>query len=222
MAFYPPTPQVCGFPGARQWRCVVGPELAATRLHLSEGEMGAPNRARPIEVKDERHKEKLGTPAATLVPVPGLAPVPQRVPTLRVTPLLAPGRPRQFVRVPTHAVGVNREQREYPRASLKLPLRLRSANGVAEEFPVTLVTRDISSTGVYFLCPKEISVGSPIELEIVLVSRPMGRGNVVVATQARVRRVEPAATPGWFGIAAAFSDVQFDRDDCVPSRFLAP
>jgi hypothetical protein len=26
--------------------------------------------------------------------------------------------------------------------------------------------------------------------------------------------------PGWYGIAASFDDVQFDRDDRVPSRFL--
>jgi hypothetical protein len=182
--------------------------------------MGATNRARPIEADAESLREKLTSPAP--VAVPDVAPLPGRLPALSVKPLLSPGRPRQFVRVPTHAVGVNREQREYPRATLRLPLRLRSVNGIAEDFPVTLVTRDISSSGVFFLCPRELSVGSPIELEIVLVSRPMGRGNVVVATQARVQRIEPAATPGWYGIAASFSDVQFDRDDCVPSRFLVP
>ena len=95
-------------------------------------------------------------------------------------------------------------------------------NNVAEKFPITLVTRDISSTGVYFLCPKQVAVGTAVELEIVLVSRPLGLGNVVVATSARVRRLEPAATPGWYGVAASFDDVQFDRDDCVPDRFLNP
>lgn len=182
--------------------------------------MGATNRARPIESEQDAFPEKLARLAP--VPVPEVTPGPVRVPALSVKPLLAPGRPRRFVRVPTHAVGVNQEHREYPRAALRLPLRLRSVNGVPEDFPVTLVTRDVSSTGVYFLCPKEIAVGSAIELEIVLVSRPMGRGNVVVATQASVQRVEPAATPGWHGIAASFVDVQFDRDDSVPSRFLAP
>jgi c-di-GMP-binding flagellar brake protein YcgR len=119
-------------------------------------------------------------------------------------------------------VGVNHEQREYPRASLKLPLRLRSVGALAEDFPVTLVTRDISSTGVFFLCPKEIAVGAQIELEIVLVSRPMGHGSVVIVSTARVQRIEPAAMPGWYGVAAAFDDVKFDRDDGVPSRFLRP
>jgi hypothetical protein len=98
-------------------------------------------------------------------------------------------------------------------------LRLRSAGSVAERFPITLVTRDISSTGVFFLCPKRLELNSTIELEIVLVSRPMGRGNVVALTLAHIRRVEAANMPGWFGIAASFDDLKFDRDDGVPTCF---
>ena|SRR5215475_3843535 len=142
------------------------------------------------------------------------------VPTLRVMPLLSETKTRQFVRVPTHAVGVHPEHREYPRATLRLPLRLRSVNEVQERFPITLVTRDISSSGVFFLCPKALAAGTKIEIEIVLVSRPMGRGNVVVATAARVKRLELAATPGWYGVAALFEDVVFDRDDRVPTRYM--
>ena len=143
-----------------------------------------------------------------------------RVPALRVMPLLSDTKTRQFVRVPTHAVGVHPEHREYPRATLRLPLRLRSVNDVQEKYPITLVTRDISSSGVFFLCPKHLAAGTKIEIEIILVSRPMGRGNVVVATAARVKRLEPAATPGWYGVAALFEDVAFDRDDRVPTRFM--
>ena len=142
-----------------------------------------------------------------------------RTPVLRLTPLLCPTQPRRFVRVPTHAVGAHPEQREYPRATLKLPLRLRSVGGVPEEHPVTLVTRDISSTGVYFLSPKALATGTPVELEVILVSKPLGLGNVVLVSMARVRRTEPAAMPGWFGVAAAFDDVEFDRDDGLPYRF---
>lgn len=65
-------------------------------------------------------------------------------------------------------------------------------------------------------------MGASVELEIVLVSRPMGCGNVVIATKAQVRRVEPAAMPKWFGIAASFEDLQFGRDDGVPTRFDFP
>jgi hypothetical protein len=145
-----------------------------------------------------------------------------RIPALRLAPFLVPSQPRRFARVPTHAVGAHPEHREYPRATLNLPLRLRATGGVPEESPITLVTRDISSTGVYFLCPRQLVAGASIELEIVLVSKPLGLGNVVVATMAHVRRAETAAMPGWYGIAAAFDDVQFDRDDHIPSRFLKP
>lgn len=146
--------------------------------------------------------------------------MPGRVPSLRVLPLLTDTKTRQFIRVPTHAVGVHPEHREYPRATLRLPLRLRSVNDIQERYPITLLTRDISSSGVFFLCPKALAAGTRIEIEIVLVSRPMGRGNVVVATTARVKRLEPAATPGWYGVAALFEDVVFDRDDRVPTRFM--
>jgi PilZ domain len=151
-------------------------------------------------------------------------PVPNRatVPPLRLPMLCAENQPRRFARVPTHAVGVHPEHRVYPRATLKLPLRLRGVDHVPEDFPVTLVTRDISSTGVYFLCPRPLATGALLELEIVLVSKPMGHGNVVLTTRAHVQRCDPAATPGWHGIAASFDDVQFDRDDRVPSRFLRP
>jgi hypothetical protein len=155
--------------------------------------------------------------------LPNPAPNRASLPPLRLTALSAADtQPRRFARVPTHAVGVHPEHREYPRATLKLPLRLRSVDSIPEEFPVTLVTRDISSTGVYFLCPKTLAIGALLEIEIVLVSKPMGHGNVVLATRAHVQRSDPAATPGWHGIAALFDDVQFDRDDRVPTRFLKP
>jgi len=180
--------------------------------------MSATKRVSPIESwpakpAEETHATGLG---------PQIVPELPRTPALRLLPLQRPTQPRRFARVPTYAVGVYPEQRQYPRAKLKLPLRLRAVCGVPEEYPISLVTRDISSTGVYFLCPKELAVGSAIELEIVLVSKPLGRGNVVMATGAHVCRVEPAAMPGWHGIAAAFDDVEFGRDDHLPLRFLKP
>ena len=117
-------------------------------------------------------------------------------------------------------MGVHLEQRERPRAALKLPLKLRSVADVKEEFPVTLVTRDISSSGRVFPMPKQLAPGTEIELDIVLVSRPLGYGNVVVSSKARVQRIEAANMPGWYGIAASFDDFAFDRDDQVPATWL--
>jgi hypothetical protein len=178
--------------------------------------MGATNRAVPFASRTvENSPENLG---AASVPLPPLEPRP--APALRLVPLVRPIHPRRFVRVPTHSVGVYPEQREYPRAPLKLPLHLRSIAGLMEKYPVTLVTRDISSTGVFFLSPRHLDLGTSIELEIVLVSRPLGLGNVVMTTRAHVRRLESTAMPDWIGVAASFDDMHFDRDDGQPSRLL--
>ena len=179
--------------------------------------MSATNRALAWENLTPRPENTAKAAAAPIIAIS----IPERskpeVPSLRVLPLLQHPEPRRFVRVPTHAVGVHTEHRECPRASLKLPLKLRSTAGVAEQFPITLVTRDISSSGVFFLCPKALAVGAEIELDIVLVSRPLGYGNVVVSSKARVTRTEPANMPGWYGIAAKFDDFGFDRDDRIPN-----
>ena len=189
--------------------------------------MAARNRAKSLVRTEDSFAaaSPVAVPARKVTPSQAIPTLPVALPSL---PALRPMPPRtnpqtrRFARVPTHAVGVYPEQREYPRATLRLPLRLRSVNAVLEEFPITLVTRDISSTGVYFLCPKRLDAGASLELDIVLVSRPLGRGNVVLTTRAHVQRFEQAATPGWFGIAASFDDVEFDRDDHMPSRFLTP
>jgi len=180
--------------------------------------MSATKRVPPFESWPANPATKAREAALGPQPLPNAS----RIPALRMSPFLVPAQPRRFARVPTHAVGVHPENREYPRATLNLPLRLRCAGGVPEQSPITLVTRNMSSTGVYFLCPRQLVLGISIELEIVLVSRPLGLGNVVVATMAHVCRADAAAMPGWYGIAAAFDDVQFDRDDKIPSRYLKP
>ena len=183
--------------------------------------MSANNRAASTNSRGPADSSVEARAAMGVKPIPTL-PATVTVPKLKVQPLLRTTATRRFTRVPTHSFGVFHEQREYPRACLRLPLRLRSICGVPEEFPVTLVTRDVSSTGAYFLCPRDLNVGTKIEIEIVLVNRPLGRGNVVIATHAHVRRIERAATPGWFGVAVAFDELEFDRDDSLPSRYLLP
>jgi hypothetical protein len=127
-----------------------------------------------------------------------------------------------FARVPTHTIGAARERRSYPRAALRLPLRLKRVAGQCEPVPVTLLTQNISSSGVYFLAPRWIEPGTPIELEVALVERPLGRGSVRMATAAHVVRVDPTKTQGWHGLAAAFDDITFKRDDPIPLRFQKP
>ncbi|HTU34931.1 MAG TPA: PilZ domain-containing protein [Candidatus Acidoferrum sp.] len=114
-----------------------------------------------------------------------------------------------------------RENRRYPRAKLSLPLRLIRVAQVCEPYPVTLVTRNISSSGIYFLAPREIPVGVSVELEVALVDRPLGQGRVQMYTAAHIVRVEASETPGWIGYAATFDDFALQHDDIIPLRFSA-
>jgi hypothetical protein len=139
---------------------------------------------------------------------------------------LAPGlhtaaadTPRAFSRIPTHAIGVVPERRFHARAALQLPLRLVRVNDDREPVSISLLTRNISTSGVFFLAPKKIEIGAAIELEVGLVHRPLGYGNVRMATCAHVARIEEVPTPGWYGIGAQFDEIAFDRDEPVPVRF---
>jgi hypothetical protein len=140
--------------------------------------------------------------------------------TTSIPGLDKPG-PRRFARIPTHAIGVASERRSNPRASLSLPLRLIRVGNVPEPVPVTLVTRNISSSGVYFLAPRKFEPGTAIELEVALVERPMGQGSVQMCTAAHIIRAEEVDTPGWHGYAATFDDFALRRDDVLPLRYQA-
>ncbi len=126
--------------------------------------------------------------------------------------------PRRFARVPTHTIGVASERRRYPRACLSLPLRLTRIGDAVEPVPVTLVTRNISSSGIYFLAPREIEPGMAIELEVALVDRPLGFGRVQMCTAAHIVRAEDTEIPGWRAYAASFDDFALQRDDALPNR----
>lgn len=127
--------------------------------------------------------------------------------------------PQRFARVPTHAVGVAKERRRSPRAYLSLPLRLTRVGDMVEPLPVTLVTRNISSSGIYFLAPRDFEPGTAIELEVALVERPLGMGTVQMCTAAHIVRAEASDTPGWRGYAASFDDFALRRDDILPKRY---
>ena len=123
--------------------------------------------------------------------------------------------------MPTHTVGVVEERRRYPRASLCLPLRLTKIAGIEEAIPITLVTRNISSSGVYFLAPRVMEPGTAIELQVALIERPLGFGSVQMCTAAHIVRAEETSTPGWRAYAASFDDFALQRDDRLPQRFVA-
>ena len=152
-----------------------------------------------------------------------LSPLRETEKQTRSTEAISGAKPgsRRFARVPTHAVGVADDRRRSPRASLSLPLRLIRVGATPESTPVTLVTRNISSSGIYFLAPREIAPGTSIELEVALVDRPEGHGRVQMCTAAHIVRSEESDMPGWRGYAASFDDFALQRDDVLPMRYRA-
>jgi hypothetical protein len=98
-------------------------------------------------------------------------------------------------------------------------LRLIRVGDRPEPIPVTLVTRNISSSGIYFLAPRNFAPGTAIELEVALIERPLGQGSVQMCTAVHIVRAEDVEMPGWRGYAASFDDFALRRDDVVPLRY---
>ncbi len=130
-------------------------------------------------------------------------------------------RPRGIKRVPTHAVGRARERRAYARARLSLPLHLERVAGQRHTQQYSLQTANISSSGLFFLSPLRMDAGTPIELEVQLIGQPLARATVRMSAAAHVTRTEPAEKVGWYGVAAAFDDISYRRDENLLER-LSP
>lgn len=128
-------------------------------------------------------------------------------------------KPKGIARVPTHAVRPVEERRGYTRAKLSLPLQVKRIAGQGGRQQQPLRTANISSSGVLFLFPEYIDPGTPVELEVRLVDRPMGRGTVRMTTEAHVVRAEPATRSGWHSLAVHFDDISFHREEPIPSTF---
>ena len=127
-------------------------------------------------------------------------------------------QPRGINRVPTHTVGRARERRAYARARLSLPVRLDRIAGQRHAQPYSLETANISSSGLFFLAPLRIEAGTPIEIEVQLIRQPLARATVRMNAIAHVVRAEAAEKIGWYGVAAAFDDISYERDESVIDR----
>nr|HEV7955210.1 PilZ domain-containing protein [Candidatus Acidoferrales bacterium] len=128
---------------------------------------------------------------------------------------------RGIARVPTHVVHVANERRVYARAHLQLPVRILRIEGRREMEFDQVMTIDISSSGLRTACPFAIPVGTPVQLEVELVTRPSGCGSVRLITEAQVVRVQPDSK-GWHTLAFNFEEISFERDEMAPPQFLHP
>ena len=106
---------------------------------------------------------------------------------------------------------IETERRTTQRFSIRLPLTVRWTTGAAVGETKT-ESRDVSSRGVYFFLPKEVSAGCPVEIVLTLPNEITLAGPVRVRCLGRVQRTETKAE-GSVGVVAAIERYEFLRGD---------
>jgi hypothetical protein len=103
------------------------------------------------------------------------------------------------------------ERRTARRFQIKLPMTVRWTIGIAVGEAET-ESRDVSSRGVYFFLPKEVSHGSPVEIILTLPHEVTLAGPVRVRCLGRVHRTEGDGE-GRSGVVAEIHRYEFLRGD---------
>jgi hypothetical protein len=113
--------------------------------------------------------------------------------------------------------GTRCERRASPFAPGYSAALLAAGTGQRHEQQYSLQTSNIAPAA--FLSPFQIESGTPNEVEVQLIIRSLGRATVRMSAGAHVIRSEPAEKPGWYGIAAAFDEISYRRDENLTERF---
>ena len=98
------------------------------------------------------------------------------------------------------------ERRRYPRFLAWLPLRVIAVGGKPEPRPLTLLTQNISKTGLCFPAPDRIELGQFIQVEIILRGSGPDHKDIRISNEGCVVRIEPGRRPGWYRLAAVFDE----------------
>jgi PilZ domain len=101
------------------------------------------------------------------------------------------------------------ERRTAQRFRIKLPMTVRWTSGAAVGEAQT-ESKDVSSRGVYFLLPKNVTHGSPVEIILTLPHEITLAGPVRVRCLGRVHRTEEDGS-GSSGIVAEIQRYEFLR-----------
>jgi hypothetical protein len=104
---------------------------------------------------------------------------------------------------------MNTERRSARRFQVQLPLLVRWTSGAGVGEAVT-ESKDVSSRGVYFLLPKDIAKGLPVEIVMTLPHEITLAGSVRVRCLARIQRTDSQAGSK-VGVAAAIERYEFLR-----------
>jgi hypothetical protein len=98
------------------------------------------------------------------------------------------------------------ERRRSPRTPVSVSTHLKFRNGHPSPADSTVLTTDISRGGVRFFATWSAEPGTPIEIEMPLLDSRLGRSMPARFAKARILRVQPSTSEGWFGVAAAFEE----------------
>jgi hypothetical protein len=102
------------------------------------------------------------------------------------------------------------DRRNVQRFQLKLPLVVRWSS--EKESEAATETRDVSSRGVYFFLPSDVSSGAPIEIIMTLPHEITMAGPVKVRCLGKVHRTEQK-DGGRIGVVATIERYEFLRGD---------
>jgi hypothetical protein len=102
------------------------------------------------------------------------------------------------------------ERRKSQRFDLTLPIHIVRLR----EQDVNLVgrTRDVSSTGAYFVVSADFDEGTPIEFLVTLQGGVSSISRVMLRCLGRVTRAEKLPDDGHLGVAATIDRYQFVRE----------
>ncbi|MGH9788786.1 MAG: PilZ domain-containing protein [Candidatus Acidiferrales bacterium] len=100
------------------------------------------------------------------------------------------------------------------RAAHRFPLQLSvQVRATSPEWSrrISGTTRDIGSTGLYFLSGQKFDVGSAVEVLVTLPHRILPRGEAQVRCKGRVLRVDalPGGATAMLGVAASIEGYDF-------------
>jgi hypothetical protein len=106
-----------------------------------------------------------------------------------------------------------KERRVAYRYKLPLHVVIKPLPFANESGALHAMTRDVSTTGVYFTSDQPLAVGNRLDLSLSLPPEVAQGSEVVIDAQARVLRVDtqPTALHNYFGIAAAIDRFNVSR-----------
>ena len=102
------------------------------------------------------------------------------------------------------------DRRNVQRFHLKLPLTVKCGTEAVDK--VSTATKDVSSRGVYFFLPKDVSQGAAVEIVMTLPNELTLAGPVQVRCLGRVHRSEKLDS-GELGVVATIDRYEFLRGE---------